>query len=635
MIKNNNKEVKPASKENKKKFLNYVRNAVVGLIIGSGLFSLGYMAQDQIKYRAIFNDLSTEKQMKKAAEAMKVDKNLAGLNMPRVVFPRNGVLTLNVRIPEFKLTDEVKNLLQKNVDEINRAFDYVNPKYSVKLEYDRNKFKDMYSIDIYESNIPNKSTLGQQQYKNYNVTYFAGAAVYNSRVTLDIDKIKKYHPGDKDFSETFSDVFLHEVLGHAICGMADAYNKDEYRFTQTIMDFGGSTRLGAVLPSDMAIMLVKYSKDSDYDSWNEKANQYFNTTEWYMDKLQEARYLKGNAYSALISKYPYTLKDAKENEFQYENLGDVYYELSGAFLRNVFESDPKTLLNYDYVYSTSPNFKKGERNYGNYYFFDNLITNYNTESANYEIDGVRYVMNEDEYIIKYGDKVFGVEVDKDEEGKLSIKDIYMYNSISKEEFDNGVKSAAFMKNQYEKNVITFTYEMYTKALDKYCEENDITIKDLPEIKGLYMETYSMDKFQFDAENSLLNKEEHSIYGNENINLKYKILDDKYVLCSNGDVIVNTKYGMRVLNVAFDKNKLDMFVESNSLVDQKTMSYPNATSVSSQSHKGAKKVAEYIANKRETEKPTMLGEIFDHARKMAQNAKETKNLVAKTDNIKVK
>lgn len=113
MIKNKNKEVKQASKENKKKFLNYVRNAVVGLIIGSGLFSLGYMAQDQIKYRAIFNDLSTEKQMKKAAEAMKVDKNLAGLNMPRVVFPRNGVLTLNVRIPEFKLTDEVKNLLQK------------------------------------------------------------------------------------------------------------------------------------------------------------------------------------------------------------------------------------------------------------------------------------------------------------------------------------------------------------------------------------------------------------------------------------------------------------------------------------------------------------------------------------------
>ena len=635
MIKNKNKEVKQASKENKKKFLGHVKNAAFGLIIGAGLFSLGYMAQDQIKYRTIFNDLSTEKQMKKAAEAMKIDKNLARLDKPRVVFPRNGVLTLNVRIPESKLTDEVKGLLKKNVDEINRAFGYVNPKYSLKLEYDSNKFKNMYSIDICDSNIPNKNTLGQQQYKNINVTYSNGRAVYNSRVTLDIDKIKNYYKNENDFAETFSDVFLHEVLGHAICGMADAYDKDEYRFTQTIMDFGGSTRLGAVLPSDMAIMLVKYSKDSDYDSWNEKANQYFNTTEWYMDKLQETRYLKGNAYSALISKYPYTLKDAKENEFQYENLGDVYYELSGALLRNTFESDPKTLLNYDYVYSTSPNFKKGERNYGNYYFFDNLITNYNTESANYEIDGIRYVMNEDEYIIKYGDKVFGVEVDKDEKGKLSIKDIYMYNSISKEEFDNGVKNAAFMKNQYEKNVTTFTYEMYTKTLDKYCTENNFTIKNLPEIKGLYMETYSMDKFQFDAENNLLIKEEHSSYDSENINLKYKILDDKYVLCSNGDVIINTKYGMRVLSVAFDKSKLDMVVESNRLVNQKTMSYPNVASASSQSLNGAKKVAEYIENKCEIEKPTMLAEIFDHARKVTQYAKETKNLVAKTDNIKVK
>lgn len=46
MIKNKNKEVKQASKENKKKFLNYVKNAVIGLVIGSGLFSLGYMAED-------------------------------------------------------------------------------------------------------------------------------------------------------------------------------------------------------------------------------------------------------------------------------------------------------------------------------------------------------------------------------------------------------------------------------------------------------------------------------------------------------------------------------------------------------------------------------------------------------------
>ena len=36
MIKNKNKEVKQASKENKKKFLGYVKNATFGLIIGAG-----------------------------------------------------------------------------------------------------------------------------------------------------------------------------------------------------------------------------------------------------------------------------------------------------------------------------------------------------------------------------------------------------------------------------------------------------------------------------------------------------------------------------------------------------------------------------------------------------------------------
>ncbi len=612
MIKKNNSDYKPASSESKKKFLKTVKQVALVTCVGAAFLNVGFMTGQQMARQTYINSVTSLKDREKAVNAMHLDERVAGLDDPITVFPRSGKLTINVRLSEDKQTPEIKWLLRKNVEEINRVFSYVNPKYSVKLEYNPKEFKKMYSIDLLDSDIAQSNVLGMQIDGDCYKIACKGVGMYNSGVVLDIDKIKSLSKNDVEFKNQFSYSFLHEVLGHSIGGMKDAYEIKNFP-TQTLMDGVGNYDGPNVQPDDIKVLIAKFGKGSNYDQWVESANEYFNTTDWYISKLKETRFLKENVLNAIKKEYSYLSMDFSEENLQTTDLGEIYYGFNGQMMYPIAKTDEEQVDVYGCVYNSKDGFEKGWATSYDYYPFTNKIDYSEWSRRNYTIDGVRYIPSVDEYIVKLGDKYFGVDVEINTKGDYVFDKVYKYDEIAKEDVDTYLNIAKELNENAKYTPDLFTNKTMA-VTEQFCKNTGITKTSLPELKGKTFTTDSEDTYIFDeAKNTI--KFDGRLAGRswaEKSNLQYKIVND-CVLCSNGDVIVNdAKNGLSALKIKFNLKTGNFDVLGSS-----AMQITKQPAVVSSFNAKQDNENNAAAN---LEKNTVK-ELYDHARKVAQKEKK--------------
>lgn len=548
-IKNDEKIVHKASKENRKIFLRKVASWATTLGIAVGV-SAGL---SQVVFRTLANDLPNEKAVAKVYEESGAGSKISNWANSRFVFPRNGVVKLNVKIDN--LPDHTKEIFQDCANDINTLLKIINPKYRVELNYNPTIFDGLYCINISNASIPSPTVLGSCVtgilYPTLN-----GEGKYSADVQIDLDKISTLQNPDV----SLKNVFVHEVAGHGIFSFGDAYNYDGFS-RDTIMQGVSNIPGPSFYPMDIKNALAKYVKNTDFHTWDDAVEKYYNTTEFYIKKLDDANFFKDNIVK-YAKKCPYMGHDAfDESKLQLSNLNNIYsvYNVVG----NVKQAGTTTKVNYEYIYKIENN----EVNSNDLMINGSSIDRLGSKSGLRDLNGLTYSTSQDSYYLKYDDELYRAVITNSSIDDEKEIDFYKCGKIiSKEEYEKRLDTYNKVVEKYNvESLLTSSgsnVNMY-KIYEDYINSNilkNTSLVDIPNFYSLLVSSGKRDNPRDEFELSLISTGQNNFATITNTNPYYSWDAKLYPSCfdyknmkmfSTGDCLFNTTNGLYCLNLEYD------------------------------------------------------------------------------------
>ena len=529
MIKNKDKTVKKASKKSKRNFLSNLALALVStMVVGTGV------ATFQTTMRTFSNDLTPVSEVQNNIKNMGLDSSI--IRMPsslnsRFMFPKNGKVNVNIFIPENELK-ELKPAFVNAINEINDALALVNPKFKLVLDFEPKKNGGFYSIDVTNGDLTKSSDDVLAFWHDSDMwPTINGVGVYRGRVVVDLKRFTEEGPYSTNALKT---VLLHEIAGHGILRLGDAYKHlDDFK-KPTIMKFGKINDFPALdyftLASstfskyDLQVLMARYAKGSDYIGWDKTIDTFLVAKKAYETVATEVEYINENKEVILknaLEKFP-ELKGYKASEIT--ESGSLHYSVT---------------KDKEYsVYSFSSD--------GGEFYVRDIDPNYHVATAKGSADTTMVegvlVGLDGKYLYKCRDKVLEMECKTQENGEKTAVITGVYNSLSKEEY---LKEKERLNSHTDFNLS----ERIGDSTQKYLTE-----------KGFVVIPVSEHDVIVDSEKDEVIAIYNGFIGVEKEGTS-KTYDNKIsngiVITKRCDVIANTSNGYKILDIEFDAKNLDV------------------------------------------------------------------------------
>lgn len=527
-----------------KKGLIYTGSTVGAFAIGFG----GAYAGGALVFREWKNDLPDIVEAKNNMNQSGSETQIAWNDDARFVFPASGTLKVNVHISDEKLTDDVKKALEDSVDEINKVLEMINPKYNLKIDYNPSIFDNLYCFNLYEESLDlvessKARAIATTQTKTMRKTN-NGLGKYVVDVNVDLDWLREKYGTSDEFYLCLRNALTHEIAGHGIAGLSDAYLLDNYPY-QTLMD---SEYDGGMLfsKSDLMMLFSKYRNDNNYDEWEEQIDAYLANQEWYLKLQEQVGYLKENFYNEYVIKNGLE-EYIKPEDIKFENIGkfgDFYLRSSIKYMLPN-EEDSSKMQNEMVYYIGKTSDERFAETLAVGSVYDGSFVYISENGGLYNINGVQCTAS-GEFLVQVGDNtVVMTKLSEDENGNcefnFSTRDL-----ISESDYNNGIRGIINFNEEEDIDKKAVSSAMFKMLLGFRFSSKNININDITAINGDFEfkdngtgDTYVLTESGVAKTTMFGDVEDYKI----------KFIDGK-ILCSNGMLLVSTSEGIRALDIEF-------------------------------------------------------------------------------------
>lgn len=459
----NVKKVVPNLKKSKRQDVkDFIKNEVlpraVGGLIGLSISTALVVAPLQIALRSFVNDLPKISVTDSAIDELEIDDEIVWkLNeKTRFVFPRNGKITINMDID---LTDEEKNVIDEALEEANTILHLVDDDYELKAEYNKNKFKKLYSITVSDGDL-DEAVLGNYR-DDFSYYTLKGEGIYSGIANLDMDKIRS----DEEIAAAkLKNTFLHEVFGHGIARMSDAYkvvdeNGKEIYPKLTLLEASDSyalenSSLPIIYDVDIKNFLAKYGKDMTEEKAEALINEYKDNSKMYAGFRAELQSVKDNIVETFKTKY---FKTIDVDKIQFTGLDGICYKTAyTSYKESYFGYSEKNI--YEEVVKL-PTMEDGEmsKSVG---IMGSIDFGYKTENESLKTSGASYkkvdgnimwnIDSSNVYLFRYEDTLFMAFKNKNFDS-LALNEIGTI--ISEEEYNEFANNERFNESGFGKTEV--------------------------------------------------------------------------------------------------------------------------------------------------------------------------------------
>lgn len=514
----------------------------VGLISGGLLLGAKFGVVDPIVYRAYKNDLPTFEDANENLDATGYNTDITWYENKRFVFPSSGKVKVNVHIPEEQQTDRFKLALEDSINEINEVLQMINPKYNLEINYDPGLFDKLYCFNLYSCDLSADKTEKSRTVGNattkYNYDTKNGEGKYVVDVDIDLDYCESSCESDEKYLNFVKYVLCHEIAGHGLASMKDAYDMEYYSY-QTIME--SANAYGVYFSkSDLMIMFSLYSQNANYSEWEQKIDNYLASKPFYINLESALDYVKENFYNEYVVKNG--LQDyISPEDIQYDNIGDVYIK---SISNRVSYLEKGNLYIKDITYKGLTSTCKIE-NLQSIASRENILF-YKTNYDFYTHGGGSFEVIYDHFksvYVKIGDKTIVEVCLKDYyNGGFIINNFKTYDLISKEEYQKEVTAIEEVIKQINKNTgagdlanndIGLVYDIdvgCVKFIQDFLNENGCKYK---KISGVKNEMHGAIYDSSTDAKPVVITDEFIYIDNEKL---YYSIKDGFMFCSNGKVL---------------------------------------------------------------------------------------------------
>lgn len=546
--------VHKASKENKETFIKRSLPYVVSLGIAIGTL----LGISHLTFRMFGNDLPSNKNVERVLNQYGLNSAVAmQKGIDRFVFPRSGVVKVNVKIKD--LDDHAKQIFQESVDDINALLKIINPKYRLELNYNPGLFDKLYVINVEQKSLGG-ATLGTCV-SGFIMPTVNGTGRYVANVKLDIEKIKA---DSLNPDAALKSTFIHEVAGHGLFALGDAYSIDGFT-ADTVMQSSSKVDSPGFYPLDIKTAIAKMSKKVDSKKLDDAVKEYYNSTAYYIKKLDDAKYFKDNVYYYARKCAYMGHEEFDASKMEFSNFDNVYSRVYYNLYMNAYGSYNGNQTEFLYSFENK-NVKMNTLNIGGC----KSITKYSCNNGIVDLDGLTYSMSQDSYYLKYDNQIFKACIEEQKDGERKIEFYTCGNIISKEEYDTRMSTYLRVVNQYnvqkleginvfeENNDLLKVYD----DVAKYYVLMGKKQTELPELVGLtFGNGEKVDKLnQYEITFGDFGKSDRAclkykdlvgnIYMVSNAHTKYIIHNDMAILYT-GDCVLNTDKGLYCFNLEYD------------------------------------------------------------------------------------
>lgn len=531
IIKNDKVVCKKGSKAKFKDFLKTIGISLAVFVAGAGMMTTGL--------RTFKNDLPSTPAVERAYVATDSPTELTQKDKARIVFPRNGVIKVNVLVPEKKMTNGFKEALYDTVCDYNRALYQINPKYKLELNFNPSLIDMLvYAINIHDDSYKGKKTesasgslgslLGTA--RSLSAGTVNGDGKYNIRIGIDLEQITENETTSEDRRAVIKNVLLHE-FGHGF-GLDDEYLLNGYEY-QTVMSGATKEKNKTLSPSDFKILLSEYSSDDDFENWDNKYEEFSKGAEWYLEAKEDAKFLKENLDNS-VKKVSF-LKDAQPSDFDFANIDNICFGVEVSRQGNVDEIDT--------TWDRFTSFCIDNQNVNCFDVSGSFGAGYNMGKANYssgQVDGMTFIRGRNSFCAKYKDKIVEFVVSKTEGNERYISDISVYDVQDMDK--NGFKQARQNAKDFAEKWKTPSrcMENLSNIAYRYLSQIDVLGAHLDSLDGA---VYSMDGKPYAFSADTITTSEDKVYS-------YGVMDE-VVVTSSHITLVNTENGLLALNNVVD------------------------------------------------------------------------------------
>ena len=519
-----------AKKTQKSKVLGILKNIGLSLLavttIAGGVTVKGL--------RTFNNDLIKEQVIEQNFDELGAKDEVSGWN-DRFVFPEDGVVKVNIRIPKEKITNEVKQGLFDAVFEINSMLSIVNPNYRLELNYEPKALDNLYCFNVYDDDYSGSEAAGTAQTK-IKLPTINGYGKYSVRIGIDLNKINGFSDKSSDIQTAVKNVALHEIGGNGLGSLNDAYCLEDYN-RNTIMEGANASSMKYITKSDVKSIVAKYVSPDELSGLDEKIDNYIKNTQAYSNLKEKADFVKANFYEQIANSSK-DLAGSKPEDFQFENIGNFCYKNYSKETFGEFDE-------INYVGESNSYVKRLSEDKAEMFDFNGFAyKGYNYNSGRFglmNIDGMT-AMDSGSFCVKYKDKIVLVGVKENELGEKKLVCNGIKQQESPESFDTIKRNVSDFVDKSRENK-DYYFQVVTNSASEYLKNSGVKTLGLRDEYNLKFSTASS-LYSF-GENQMVN-----IYNDFDRDYKYKIVNGMAVL-SSGEIVALTENGVNLLNAKFD------------------------------------------------------------------------------------
>lgn len=539
--------------------LPYVAGGVIGvsLLAGAGQFA----------FRSLSNDLPKQRSVDKEIERLNIDDEITWSSSkikPRFVFPRDGTVFLNMNL---NLTDKEKRCVDEFVEEANMLFKAVNPNYSLRVEYNPSLFKSLYCINVTDARLgegEGRTTLGICS-ADLILPTINGSGVYKSAVELDMKKLRK------STLICFKRTLAHEIVGHGILCMGDAYLVDGYE-NKTMMQSANCISDRLFEEVDIKNMFAKYGTNYTEDQINDFIEYYSKESPSKKQVDNDIEYIRTH-FGEVVKKYGIDHGGYDPNALSFDVAGTTtlttnnYLKLDASGVLSGFCTESLNKLSVEKGSSGMLTDYGITMSYGD----GNVSTSQDHSSIVSFDDGV-VVDGDGMYFLRYKNRLFGIVLE-DKDGEKTISPVPYGTIVDSETYDKHLFGIRSINDMYREKNLSYG-QMCSDAIGVFCDWMSFEL--LPPIDEKSLDGFNMTNgkagyryynMEFTDSTCLFTsyeKDENGKYTVPVTNEYYYNKCDNVVYLSNGACLFKTQNGYYFAELTYEGEKASVASKTNGL-----------------------------------------------------------------------
>lgn len=562
IVKKADSDLKRASKSSlgiflRDRVLPYVAGGVLGVSMLAGV--------GQFAFRSLSNDLPKQSSVDSEMERLNINDEITWLSpkiKPRFVFPQDGTVFMNMNLD---LTEKEKKSVNEFVEEANMLLKAVNPNYSLRAEYDPSLFKSLYSIDVTDARL-NKVEggiiLGKCSAELILPT-INGTGVYKSAVELDMDKLRK------STLARFKRTLAHEVVGHGILCMGDAYLVDGYE-NKTLMQSANCISDRLFEEVDIKNMFAKYGTNYTEDQINDFIEYYSKESPSRKQIDNDIEYICTH-FGEVVKKYGFDHEGYDPNALSFDVAGTTtlstnkYLKLDASGVLSGFYTESLNILSVENGSSGILTDYGITMSYGN----GNVATSQDYYRIDSFEDGV-VIDGDGMYFLRYKNRLFGVVLEDD---KKTINPVPYGVIVDSETYNKHIYGIKSINDIYREKNLSYG-QMCSDTIEAFCDWMAFELlppNDEESLNGFNMTNgkagyyyYNMEFTDSTCLFTRYEKDENGTYTVPVTNEYYYNKCDNVVCLSNGACLFRTQNGYYFADLSYDGEKANVARKTNGL-----------------------------------------------------------------------